>query len=185
MRYPLALALLTVALAASAAPALAQRPGADPGPDACAASRQRCITVSFREAEVRDVIAAFAELSGRSIVVGRDVSGRVTAEIRRQPWDVALQTILTAYGLYAEESESGIIHVWSLSGRTASAGEADAMPLVTQLFRVSYVPVAELAASLQGLVSERGSIATNPTTNTLLVTDTEPRLRRIGELLGQ
>ena len=55
---------------------------------------------------------------------------------------------------------------------------------MTQVFRLSYVPVAEIAASLAPLVSERGSISTNPTTNTLVVTDTESSLRRIGSLLG-
>ena len=125
MLKPVLLAAAAVALAVSAAPAQQRQPGADPGHNACATSRQRCITVSFRDTDVRDVIAAFAEFSGRSIVVGRDVSGKVTAEIRQQPWDVALATILKAYGLYGEESESGIIHVWSLAARTSARG-ADA-----------------------------------------------------------
>ncbi|MBW3671587.1 MAG: PAS domain S-box protein, partial [Acidobacteria bacterium] len=58
------------------------------------AQEQPRITVNFQEADIRDVLGSFAEFTGRSIVPGSDVSGAVTATIRDQPWDVALQTIL-------------------------------------------------------------------------------------------
>ena len=67
------------------------------------------ITVNFQDADIRDVLASFAEFTGRSIVPGAGVEGEITATIRDQPWDVALQTILDANGLTIRETETGIL----------------------------------------------------------------------------
>ena len=57
------------------------------------------ISVTWTEAPIRDVLRAFAAYSGRSIVAGNQVTGFVAADINDQPWDVALQTILSGRGL--------------------------------------------------------------------------------------
>jgi type IV pilus assembly protein PilQ len=128
----------------------------------------RRITVAFDDADIHDVLASFAEFTGRSIVPGAGVTGRVTAEIRNQPWDVALEVILSAHGLAVHELPSGIMRVDALERlRTPEAQD----PLLTEIFRINYVPVQELVLTLQPLRSERGSILANPSTNMLVVTD--------------
>lgn len=177
----LALALLLVwGLAAKRAEAQVDQPIFVPA--APLVQEQPRITVTFESADVRDVLASFAEFTGRSIVPGSGVTGEVTATIRDQPWDVALQTILRAYGLAAQELPSGIIQVDNIENLQA---RQTLEPLVTQTFRVNYVPVVELATSLEPLASDRGSISFNPSTNTLIVTDTETSLSRIATILGE
>lgn len=146
------------------APAAPRRAAAPPAQDL---GRPR-ITVSFQDADVQDVLATFAEFTGRSIVPGSGVQGQITATIREQPWDLALETILRAYGLAAEELPSGIIRVDNIQNLTARETQE---PLVTRPFRINYVPVAELTETLTPLKSERGRITSNPSTNTLIVTD--------------
>lgn len=142
----------------------------------------RRITVTFQNADVRDVLSSFAEFTGRSIVPGSGVSGNVTAEIRDQPWDVALETILRAYGLAAVELPSGIIRVDAIEKlREREVQE----PLVTQAFAINYVPVAELAQTLATLKTERGSVVSNASTNTLIVTDVEGVVNNIGAMVDQ
>jgi type IV pilus assembly protein PilQ len=140
------------------------------------------ITVTFQEADIRDVLASFAEFTGRSIVPGSGVAGEVTATIRDQPWDVALQTILRAYGLAAQELPSGIIQVDAIERLQERQTQE---PLVTETFRINYVPVTELAASLETLLSERGRVGTNPSTNTLIATDVASVLNDIRLMLDQ
>lgn len=143
----------------------------------------RRMTVSFYEADIRDVLASIAEFAGRSIVAGTGVEGiRVTAEINNQPWDVALETILRANGLAYEELPSGIIRVDKIE---ALAQRREQEPLVTRTFRVNYVPVGELATTLNGLKTARGSIAANPTTNTLIVTDVAAAVSNVESLIPQ
>jgi type IV pilus assembly protein PilQ len=146
------------------------------------ATPQPRITVNFQNADIRDVLATIAEFTGRSIVPGSGVTGTVTATIRDQPWDVALQTILRAYGLAAQELPSGIIQVDAIEVMQARQAQE---PLLTETFRINYVPVAELATSLESMRSERGRIAVNPSTNTLIVTDVESVMGDVRRMLGQ
>jgi type IV pilus assembly protein PilQ len=143
----------------------------------------RRITVTFQDADIRDVIASFSEFTGRSIVPGSGVTGTVTADIRNQPWDVALETILRAYGFAARELPSGIIQIDAIANLQERAAVE---PLVTQPFRVSYVPAEELIASLQPLSTpERGTVTANRGTGTIIVTDVPSVVANIGRLIEQ
>jgi type IV pilus assembly protein PilQ len=146
------------------------------------AQQQPPITVTFQDADIRDVLASFAEFTGRSIVAGTDVTGSVSATIRNQPWDVALQSILRAYGLAAQELPSGIIQVDAIEKLKE---RQTAEPLVTRTFRINYVPVQELTATLESLLTERGKIAANPSTNTLVVTDVEAVINDLRRMVGE
>jgi type IV pilus assembly protein PilQ len=147
-------------------------------------SQARPITVSFENAEMREVLATFAEFSGRSIVPGTGVGAVVVdgVSFNDQPWDLALRTLLQAYGLAAEELPGGIIRVdriERLAERTA------AEPMVTQSFRISYVPVGDLARTFQPMATERGRILTDTSTNTLIVSDVQRVVDQIGSLVGE
>lgn len=166
---------------ASPPPAYAGRAPA-PQPAARQQRQARRMTASFTEVDIREVLASFAEFTGRSIVPGVGVTGEVTAEIRDQPWDVAMETILRAYGYAAEELPSGIIRVDAIE-RLAARREQE--PLVTQTFRVNYVPVDELVQTLTPLKTARGSISASPSTNTLIVTDVEGVVNNLASMLGQ
>ncbi|MBA3466524.1 MAG: AMIN domain-containing protein [Gemmatimonadaceae bacterium] len=161
-------------------------------------SQQPPITVTFQDTDIRDVIASFASFAGRTIVVGKDVSGTVTAEIRNQPWDVALRAILQGQGLAAsEDAVSGIITVDSyrnIQNRQASE------PLVTQLVSINYANAGSLVPTIRSLLLKdcgqggsvetspnvqnnaaqncvaRGVVAADSTTNTLIITETASRL---------
>jgi type IV pilus assembly protein PilQ len=158
-------------------------------------SQQPLINVTFQDTDIRDVIASFAAFSGRTIVVGKEVTGTVTAEIRNQPWDVALRAILQGQGLAAsEDAVSGIITVDSYANilnRQASE------PLQTQLVSINYARAHMLVPTIQQLLQKdcptiasspnvvsnarpncvaRGLVAADSTTNTLIITETASRL---------
>ncbi|HJP86936.1 MAG TPA: AMIN domain-containing protein [Gemmatimonadaceae bacterium] len=159
-------------------------------------SQQPPITVTFQDTDIRDVIASFAAFSGRTIVVGKDVTGTVTAEVRNQPWDVALRAILNGQGLAAsEDAISGIITVDSYANiinRQASE------PLQTQLVSINYARATNLVPTIQQLLQKdcpqiqsspnvsqanarpncvaRGLVAADSVTNTLIITETASRL---------
>jgi type IV pilus assembly protein PilQ len=147
-------------------------------------SRARRITATFENTDMRDVLATFAELTGRSIVPGSEVGGiRVEyVTFNNQPWDVALQSLLRAYGLAAQEDGSGIIRVDQI-GKLAERETLE--PLVTRAFRINYVPVEEMQTTLEGLKSERGSVTINKTTNTLIATDVPSVLEDFERLVQQ
>src|SRR5687767_12380574 len=159
-----------------------------------APSDQPRITVTYQDADIRDVIAAFAAFSGRTIVVGKDVSGTITAEIKNQPWDVALRAILQGQGLAAAEDPiSGIITVDSYKN---IASKQASEPLVTQMIAINYAKASSLVGTISGLLTRdctpgsvpqsqqnmqtscfaRGAVAADTATNTLLITETPSRM---------
>jgi type IV pilus assembly protein PilQ len=167
-------------------------------------SQQPRITVTYQNSDIRDVIAAFATFSQRTIVIGKDVQGTVTAEIKDQPWDVALQAILQAQGLAASEENTGIISVDSYANILAKEANE---PLTTQLVAINYASAASLVQTISSLLSKdcskaglttaasgagqnngqqniqgaatciiRGGVVADTSTNTLLVTEVASRM---------
>lgn len=166
-----------VGLAATPVPV----PTAFPGQEAPAQAEARRVTVSFADAPVRDVLFTFAEFAGRSIVAGARVDGRVSAEIRGQPWDVAFRALLDAQGLVARETEGGIIRVED--ARSLFEREA-VVPLETRTFRAGYVSAVELQDPAAALLSERGRVSVGATANTLVVTDVPRVLASVEALVA-
>lgn len=143
-------------------------PVARPGAQQQQLSQMPRITVTFESTDIRDVLSTFAEFTGKSIVPGAGVEGQVTANIRNQPWDLALDAILQAHGLHAVETASGIIRVDRLQNLQE---RQQVVQLETQIFKVNYAPVNQLAQSLGSVISERGRVIANDATNSLIVTD--------------
>lgn len=166
--------------AAPPAAAAAGQTGFQQGPPAQMVSQMPRINVVFENTQITDVLATFAEFSGKSIVPGVGVEGRVNADIRNQPWDVALDAILTAQGLSAREEPPGIIRVDKFENLQA---RAKVEPVTTQIFKVNYVPVDALAEAISPVLSERGKAVANPATNSLVVTDVRGRIEQIQRLV--
>jgi type IV pilus assembly protein PilQ len=159
-----------------------------------ASAAQPRITVTYQDADIRDVIAAFAVFSGRTIVVGKGVAGNVSAEVRDQPWDVALRAILQTQGLAAKEDQDGIIAVDSYEN---IAKQQASEPLTTQIISVNYARASTLVSTVKSLLSKecapgtaaapasntncqiRGDVSADSATNRLLVTDVASRLQEI------
>ena len=108
-------------------------------------SQQPRITIAWENADIHDVLAAFAAFSGRTIIPARGVTGNVTAEISNQPWDVAMRAILNANTFDAVEDQNGIIIVDTY---TNLAARQAAEPLITRTIRLNYARAASVAPML-------------------------------------
>lgn len=60
------------------------------------------ISLSLKNADLRDVLRSFAKLGGFNLVLDPTVKGEVTLEFENVPWDQALHMILKVNGLAAE-----------------------------------------------------------------------------------
>jgi type IV pilus assembly protein PilQ len=127
-------------------------------------AQQPRITVTYQQADIRDVIAAFAAFSGRTIIPSSAIPAvRIDAEIKDQPWDVALQAILAAQNLAATEDRNGILIV-DTQERIASRAQTE--PLQTRVVRLNYqraTPIAEQVRTrmLQCIPSEQSAPGAN------------------------
>lgn len=135
------------------------------------------MTLTVRDADIKDILRVFAEISGLNVVVQPGVSGSVTVELRQVPWDQALEQILKINSL-GYELDGNIMRVAPLSKLREEAEEAQrlkaaqalAIPLRTVIQRVSYADAQELGTILgRSVLSQRGSVIVDRRTNTLIV----------------
>lgn len=119
------------------------------GPQGVQRGTQPRISVTFQDADIRDVVVQFAEHSGKTIVVGPAVTGTVRAQIVDQPWDIALKKILDGYGLAAIEDSTGIITVDSHRNLAALASVE---PLYTRIIQVNYTKAETMANTVRSLL---------------------------------
>jgi len=81
-------------------------------PPPAAANNQRLISLDFKDADVINLLRILAAESGRNIVIGDDVKGKMSIALRNVPWEIALDTILSSRGLEKVERE-GVMRIVS------------------------------------------------------------------------
>ncbi len=137
-------------------------------------TEQPRITVTWDRASIADVVAGFAAFSGRTIILGKDIKGEVTAEIKNQPWDQAFQAILATQGLSATEMSGGIIRV---DAPAALAALDSLEPLESRQVPINYTPLAQITKSVETLLTKgRGRVIADSASSSLIVTDTRSRV---------
>jgi type IV pilus assembly protein PilQ len=92
-------------------------PAPPPPPAAAPASGEKLISLDFKDADVVNLLRILAAESGRNIVAGDDVKGRVSISLKNVTWEQALDTILEVRALAKVERE-GVIRIVSLDQLT-------------------------------------------------------------------
>jgi type IV pilus assembly protein PilQ len=153
------------------------------------------LTLNFQDLETRAVLQLIADFSGLNIVVSDTVQGSVTLRLQNVPWDQALDIVMTTKGLDMRRNGNVIIVAPAEEIAAREQAELEALqamqtlePLRSEFIQVNYAKAAELAELIEGegensLLSERGSVAIDERTNTLLVNDTATSLANIRRLV--
>lgn len=154
------------------------------------------LTLNFQDIETRAVLQLLAETSGRNIVVSDTVQGNVTLRLRNVPWDQALDIVMTTKGLDMRQNGNVIIvaPAEEIAARETADLEArnaisELEPMYSEFLQVNYAKAQDLAVLIgaegggNSMLSERGSIAVDDRTNTLLVQDTATRLEDIRRMV--
>lgn len=81
-------------------------PPPPPPPAPAPAPSRRLISLDFKDADIVNLLRILAAESGKNIVIGDDVKGKVSISLHNVPWEVALDTILEARGLEKLEREN-------------------------------------------------------------------------------
>jgi type IV pilus assembly protein PilQ len=158
------------------------------------------VTFNFQDIPVRSVLQLIADVSNLNIVVADNVSGNLTLRLTNVPWDQALDIVLDARNL--DMRENGNV-IWIAPTADIAAREQQLLqalqdrkelePLATALISVSYASAEDMQTLINeasyddsgdsGLLSDRGSVAIDTRTNTLLITDTPDRIEAIQKLV--
>jgi len=138
------------------------------------------ITVQWDNASIEDVIAGFAAFSGRTIILGKDIKGNVTAEVKNQPWDLAMNAVLESQGLAVKTLPGGILNVLS---QMELARADSTVPITTRLVRVNYAKATSLVPSVASILTKRGNAVADSTSNSLVITEITSRIDEVVEFV--
>lgn len=152
------------------------------------------ISLEFKDTDIRTIIEVIAEKSGVNLIMDNDVAGKTSLRLRNVPWDQALLVVLRSARLgYVKQGNVLRIAMQDVLSKEAAAvsqqikNEKEAK-LLSGGLKVKYVPisyakVSELATKLKPFTSEKGQIAFDDRTSSLVITDYGEYIGRIMELI--
>ncbi|MBX7149275.1 hypothetical protein K1X76_09315, partial [bacterium] len=134
--------------------------------------------IVFQNAELKDAVNMIGAAGKFNIIAPQDLAGKVSVIFEQTTLKDALASILRVNKLEFAE-ENNILRV----------GAGDSFPegtnLETQTFNLRYAAAKDLVETIKEHVSDKGSVAADDRTNSLIIQDNEASMARIAELIRQ
>jgi len=148
------------------------------------------ISLNLKDADIKDVLRTFAQLTGLNIAVDPNVSGQVTVDFVDVPWDQALDLILRQNRL-SYVLEGNVMRVGTLAtlaeeaaaNRRLAEEERLNVPLTTVSFKLSYARAQDVSALLRDIASPRARIIVDARTNQLIISEIPGYLQTMRNLI--
>lgn len=149
------------------------------------------IMPNYREADLRQVVEAVGEVTGRNFLVDPRVTGQVTflsySPMSAEAFYEAFLATLQIHGFIAVESEDVVRIVPDATARVhpGLAGETGGDRIVTQVVQLANVGAAQLVPILRPLIPQYGHLAAHPGSNTLIIVDRGSNVDRMLNIIGR
>jgi type IV pilus assembly protein PilQ len=150
------------------------------------------VSLDFQGADLRAVLRTFSEISGLNLVIDPTIQGTVDVALKDVPWDQALDIILRANklgyvvdGTIVRVAPLTVLADEEVQRRKLAEEQALAGELRVLTRSLSYAKAEDLTKLLTATaLSQRGTIQTDPRTNTIIINDLAERLERASALLN-
>ncbi len=148
------------------------------------------LTLNLKDADIKDTLQKFSELTNLNIVLDPDVRGTVTVSLTDIPWDQALELILKINGLgYVLEG-----NVMRIAGTQKLANEENSRqallraqennrPTKTVIQKLSYASAQTTAGTAKKIMSPRGDIYVDDRSNLLIIKELPEYLPTVLDLI--
>jgi type IV pilus assembly protein PilQ len=148
------------------------------------------LSLNLKDADIKDVLRTFAELTGLNIAIDPGVTGSVTVDFVDVPWDQALDLILRQNNL-TFTLEGNVMRIGTIdriasetaASRRLEEEERLRVPLTTLSFKLSYARATDVSALLKDIASPRARIIVDARTNQLIVSEIPEVLRTMQNLI--
>jgi general secretion pathway protein D len=148
--------------------------------------------LNFNDAEIRSLISAVADMTGKNMIVDPQVSGRVTVISSQalspdEVYDMFL-SILRVHG-YTAVAEGSVVRVLPdasarQDGRVGiDDGSARGDQPVTRIIELEHVEAAEISQLLRNLLPQSAFMTHHESSNSLIISDRASNVRRIEQIL--
>ncbi len=148
------------------------------------------ISLRLKDADIRDVLREIAVRAGLNLIIDPGVSGKVTCELIKIPWDQALDLILKSNKL-GKVLEGNVLRVGKTEvlareeeeNRKLMEAKKMSGPLKVLTRTLSYARVKAVEPLLKAQLSKRGKILIDQRTNTVIVSDVVPKVKVIDKMI--
>ena len=148
------------------------------------------MTFTFKDADLSNVLKFIAKEAGLNLVIDPGVTGKITCELEKVPWDQALEIFLKINSLDMV-LEGNILRIGKVSTLASEAQRRrelrEAKEMETNLEvstrTLSYAKVGDVLKILNDQLSPRGKIVPDPRTNTLIISEVPDRLVILDKLI--
>jgi len=148
------------------------------------------ISLDFVNADIHSIFRLVSHVSRLNIVASDDVKGEITVCMVDVPWDQALAAILQAKGLGSQRFGNivRVAPIETIKSEQQAALETkraidDLEELQVLVLPLNYVQANDIVEQMLTMVSTRGTVQVDTTSNQLIVKETEKKLAQIRELV--
>jgi len=150
-------------------------------------SQEPTITPNYREADIRQIVEAVGEVTGRNFILDPRVNAKVTmlssTPMSPEAFYEAFLSILQVNGFVAMTTGDIVKIVPDASARQYSGllttDTAAADDIVTQVVQVQNIGAAQLVPILRPLIPQYGHLAAHPGSNMLIISDRAANVDRM------
>lgn len=142
-------------------------------------SLDQLVTLELVNADLLATLRAIVDDIGYNLIASKSVSGIITLTLRDVPLRRALDAMLNMNG-FSYIVEGNIIEIGTSAELTS---EDEQGKLITQSFSLNFAKAETIQVPLKAVLSKNGSIQIDARTNTLIVTDTMPKLRQAAAMI--
>ncbi len=158
------------------------------------------ITIDFKGTDIQNVFRFLAEINHLNVVMGDNVKGTVTLRLKKVPWKQVLSIVLKTHQL-GMEREGNVVRIAPLSVFTkelkareekkraladSKKVEEDIQPTILKILKVNFANINAVADKIENtILSDRGSVETDPRTNSLIIKDIPARISQAQALLRE
>jgi general secretion pathway protein D len=159
------------------------------------AAQQATITPNYKDADIRQVIEAVGEVTGRNFILDPRVKAQVTmlsaSPMTADAFYAAFLSILSVYGFVAVPSGDVIKILPDANARQQPGVELDdggrqrPDDIVTRVIPVTKVAAAQLVPILRPLIPQYGHLAAHPPSNLLIISDRAANVDRMARIIAR
>ncbi|MBM4221431.1 MAG: type II secretion system protein GspD [Gammaproteobacteria bacterium] len=153
------------------------------------------ITPNYKDADIRQVIEAVGEVTGKTFILDPRVKAQVTmlsvAPMSPDAFYEAFLSILSVYGFVAVPAGDVIKILPDANARQMPGAELESGggrrpdDIVTRVISVQNVAAAQLVPILRPLIPQYGHLAAHPPSNLLIISDRASNVDRMAQIIAR
>jgi general secretion pathway protein D len=156
--------------------------------------QQPNITPNYKDADIRQVIEAVGEVTGKNFILDPRVKAQVTmlssSPMSPDAFYAAFLSLLSVYGFVAVPSGDVIKILPDANARQQPGAETDGGrerpdDIVTRVIAVKKVAAAQLVPILRPLIPQYGHLAAHPPSNILIISDRASNVDRMTRIIAR